>query len=145
MLVEDEPLIALSIEMSLQDAGHYVRYAATGIDAWAVLEARPLNIACLVTDVRCGAGPRGWEIARHARSILPNLPVVYVSGDGAMDHARLGVAHSLMVPKPFHVDAIVQAVRALLVPGRPKMYSATEMEQAIKDVPSDAPPSSRLS
>jgi len=98
----------------LQDEGYAVYYAPTGRDARAVLEAGKLKIGGLITDIRCGTGPNGWEIAHQARSLMPNLPVVYVSGNCAADHASLGVTHSVMVPKPFHNERLLEAVRTLL-------------------------------
>jgi hypothetical protein len=38
----------------------------------------------LVTDINLGEGPDGWDVARQARELIPNLPTGYVSG--AIEH-----------------------------------------------------------
>jgi DNA-binding response OmpR family regulator len=114
LLVEDEPLIALSIQDVLQAGGYKVQHAFTGIEGWMALESAGPIFSGLVTDIRCGAGPDGWEIARRAREITPKLPVVYVSGDSAFEHPTRGVPGSVMVQKPFAAAQLLLAVSMLL-------------------------------
>ena len=46
-----------------------------------LLEASEAKYRALVTDINLGPGKLdGWDIARHAREIDPNFPVVYMSG-----------------------------------------------------------------
>ncbi|CDX55587.1 Response regulator receiver (fragment) [Mesorhizobium plurifarium] len=56
----------------------------------------------------------GWDVARHVRSVNPNLPVIYISGDGAVDWAALGVPNSLMITKPFAMPQIISGLTTLL-------------------------------
>ena len=83
LLVEDEPLIRLMLEKELADAGFALVVAANGRQAMAELDADAARFRAVVTDIRLGEGPDGWEVARQARELVAGIPVVYVSGDSS--------------------------------------------------------------
>jgi CheY-like chemotaxis protein len=83
LLVDDEPLIRHDLKEGLVEAGFDVSDVAAGGKALSELESHPSRFSGLVTDINLGRGPDGWEIARRARELIPNLPVVYISGDGS--------------------------------------------------------------
>jgi DNA-binding response OmpR family regulator len=126
LLVEDEPLIALSVQEALEDGGYAVRAAVSGIDAISVFDQGSEEISALITDIRLGTGPEGWDVARHARELNPRLPIVYMSGDSSHGHSSRGVPDSLMIQKPFAPAQIVTAVSTLL--------------NAVAALPTQAPP-----
>src|SRR3954471_19805126 len=101
LLAEDESLIALSIEEALEDGGFTVQTAESGEEALEAIEGGGQVFLGLITDVRLGGGADGWDVARRAREIFPNIAVVYMSGDSAAEHRSRGVPGSLMVQKPF--------------------------------------------
>ena len=113
LLAEDEFLIASAIETDLQDAGFTVRHAGNGNDAISALDER-VGFSGLITDIRLGDGPDGWEVARHAREINPSIPIVYMSGDSALDHSAYGVPDSVMLQKPFVAAQLITAITTLL-------------------------------
>lgn len=110
LLIEDEPLIAMSMEDALQYGGYRVDTAFSGVGALEYLDHQA-GFAALVTDIRLGQGPNGWEVARHAREKKPGIPVVYVSGDCAHDFTRLGVPGSTMLQKPFRIQDLLTALK----------------------------------
>ena len=114
LLVEDEHLIRLSLEEELADAGFELVVATNGKQATAELDADAARFRAVLTDIRLGAGPDGWEVARHARKLVPGMPIVYISGDSGHDWPVHGVPDSVMVPKPFVVAQILTAVATLL-------------------------------
>ncbi|MBN8896793.1 MAG: hypothetical protein J0H35_01190, partial [Rhodospirillales bacterium] len=61
-----------------------------------------------------GTGLDGWALARRARERLPDLPVVYMSGEKDRDWAAYGVPHSIMIPKPFVPAQLITAIASLL-------------------------------
>lgn len=67
-----------------------------------------------MTDIRLGVGPDGCAVARHARELVPEMPVAYMSSDSGAHWASQGVPHSVMVPKRFAVAQIIAAVSTLL-------------------------------
>lgn len=115
LLVEDEVLIAQSLEEALTDAGFEVQLAMKGKEATQALEQNAAEIAALVTDVRLPLdGPNGFNLAHRARELSPTIGVVYMSGDSAIDWASKGVPKSIMLAKPFAIAQLVTAVSQLL-------------------------------
>ncbi len=68
------------------------------------------GLLALVTDIDLGPGANGFDIARHARSVYPRLPVVYISGTAASRHRLEGVEGSDFISKPFAPQKIVEAL-----------------------------------
>jgi DNA-binding response OmpR family regulator len=87
LLVEDEPLIQLDLKDALTEAGFEVVEVTDGGKALAELDADAERFQAVVTDIRLGAGPNGWEVGRHARELVPTMAVIYMSGDSADDWA----------------------------------------------------------
>ena len=114
LVIEDEPLIGLSVEDALNGAGYDVRLMTDAMDALHELESAAENLSALVTDIRLQGGKDGWQVARRARELNPQLPVVYMSGDSAVDHTSQGVPKSIMVQKPCAAAQIVTAVSTLI-------------------------------
>lgn len=78
------------------------------------------NIRALATDINLGRDQvDGWEIARHAREIHPEFPVVYMSGESAQDWSSKGVPNSIMLSKPFAPAQLVTAISNLFNSGKP--------------------------
>ena len=117
LLVEDEALIRVNLQEELDEAGFALVVAANGKQAMAELEADATRFCGVLTDIRLGSGPNGWEIARRARELVPNVPVVYISGDSAHEWDSRGVPNSVMVTKPFVTVQINTALSNLLNEG----------------------------
>ena len=114
LLVDDEALILHLLEDALTDAGYAVVTALDGDEAIAALDARDSNLSGLITDIRMGDGASGWDVARHARELVPTFPVVYMPGDSAADWAAQGVPTSTLVQKPFAAAQVITAISHLL-------------------------------
>ncbi len=114
LMVEDEALIRMVLEETLGDKGFAVVAAPNGQNALEELATDPSRFRAVLTDIRLGPGPDGWEVARRAREAVPDMPVLYVSGDSAHEWAARGVPHSLMVRKPFVAAQIIAALSTLL-------------------------------
>jgi two-component system cell cycle response regulator CpdR len=114
LLVEDEALLLLDFEQALAEAGFGVVAVWRGTKALEYLRDPATAIHGLVTDIRLGEPPDGWDIARIARQIEPDLPVVYISGDSAPDWPSNGVPNSIMIGKPFAMPQLVTAISQLL-------------------------------
>lgn len=114
LLVDDEALILHLLEDALIEAGYVVISAANGVEAIASLDNPENDLAGLITDIRMGDGANGWEVARHARELVPTFPVVYMTGDSAADWASQGVPNSAIVQKPFATAQVITAISNLL-------------------------------
>jgi two-component system OmpR family response regulator len=112
LVVENEALLLLDAETTLQDAGYQVITATDGPSASAEIEKG--EIRGLVTDINLGRGPTGWDIARRARELRSDLPVVYVSGEHSLEWTSQGVPNSVMIAKPYAPAQLVTAISILL-------------------------------
>jgi DNA-binding response OmpR family regulator len=118
LVVEDDQLLQSLVEESLADGGFDVVIAASGENAVELLNASEAKYRALVTDINLGSSDvDGWSVARHAREIDPDFPVIYMSGKDAADWASKGVPHSVMLEKPFAPAQLVTAVAQLLNAG----------------------------
>lgn len=120
LVVEDDQLIQTVVEEALSGGGFEVVIASSGEDAVELLDAAEGKYRALVTDINLGRERiDGWQVARHAREIDPEFPVVYMSGDSAADWASQGVPNSILLPKPFAPAQLLTAVSQLLNSAKP--------------------------
>jgi CheY-like chemotaxis protein len=100
LLVEDEQLISHLVADWLGENGFAVRELATADAALDYLGAGG-EADVLFTDVNLPGGMDGAELAKRARQIRPDLPIVYASGRyGYRDLGGL-VPRSVFLPKPY--------------------------------------------
>jgi DNA-binding response OmpR family regulator len=115
LVVDDDHLIQSVVEESLTDGGFEIVIASSGQSALDLLDASEAKYRALVTDINLGPGKvDGWDVARHAREIDPNFPIIYMSGKDAAEWASKGVPNSIMLTKPFAPAQLVTAVSQLL-------------------------------
>lgn len=114
LLVEDETLLQIAVQDALQEAGYEVTCCPNGTAAMQELERDAQKFKALVTDIRLGKGPDGWDIARHARELVSGIPVVYTTADSAADWTAHGVPESILVEKPFAESQVVVAIGQLI-------------------------------
>jgi len=120
LVVEDDQLIQSFVEETLTDGGFEIVIASSGENAVELLDASERKFRALVTDINLGREKiDGWDVARHAREIDPDFPVVYMSGQDAGDWASKGVPNSIMLAKPFAPAQLVTAVSQLLNTAQP--------------------------
>src|SRR5436190_24356078 len=96
LVIEDEEAIQSLVEDTLSEGGFEPAIAASGEEAVTLLKGRTANYRALVTDIRLRGRMDGWEVARQAREINPQFPVVYMSWASAADWPAKGVANSMM-------------------------------------------------
>lgn len=112
LVVEDEALIRLALVDMLEEAGFEVLEASDASEAMTLIDSQASKIEILLTDIRLGKGPDGWDVARHARSQLDELPIVFVSADSANEWNEAGIDRSVMLAKPVSDGDLMAAVRA---------------------------------
>ncbi len=109
LLVEDEFLVRDTVAYELREQGFEVIEAATGDEARAVCAGGGFDV--LVTDIRMPGETSGWDLAELCRAQRPDLPVVYMTGYSHVAHRQ--VAGSLLLQKPFSLDALRDAIDAV--------------------------------
>lgn len=114
LLVEDEPLVLLVAQDALEAGGYATVAVQTATDALRAPDDRIDDVSGLITDIRLPGPSSGWEIARRARALKPDLPVVYTTADSACDWAALGVPKSVVLEKPYAGAQLLTAISTLL-------------------------------
>lgn len=114
LVVDDEDLVRALLQATLEEGGFGVTLAPTVEGAIALLEAEGAAFSALVTDINLGAKLTGWDIAKRAREIMPDIPVVYTSGFADSEWTANGVPKSIMLSKPFAPAQLLTAVSQLL-------------------------------
>ena len=114
LLVEDEPLVLLVAQDALEAGGYTVLPAQLASEALRLLDSRCAELSGLVTDIRLPGGADGWEIARHARELRADLPIVYTTADSAGEWPVQGVPNSVLVQKPYAGAQLLTAISTLM-------------------------------
>jgi DNA-binding response OmpR family regulator len=114
LIVEDEMLILHLMESTLEEGGFKVSLAPSGERAIQMLDAQNPAFRAVVTDVNLGPGKSGWDVAKHAREIDPEIAVVYITGHGVNDWPSHGLPKSVLLSKPFAIAQLLTAVSNLL-------------------------------
>ena len=112
LLVEDGPLTLLSTKQALEENGYRVVAVRHGSSA---LTALVQPICGLITDIRLPGPFNGWQVAEEARARWPEIPVMYVTGEGEADWAEKGVPGSVMLQKPYSARKLLDAVDKLMM------------------------------
>ena len=110
LVVDDEPLLAMCAVDMLESFGHKAIETSSAQHALAILKSvQPIDL--LMTDHVMPDMP-GLKLAKLARDLRPELPVLLVTGYGELGHGEgAGVCQ---LSKPYHQDDL-QAVLALLL------------------------------
>ncbi|WP_188897673.1 response regulator [Caldovatus sediminis] len=113
LVVEDDFLVRLTLADGLTEAGFTVLEAGDAQAALALLVTRR-DILAMLTDINLPGEADGYALARAARVLRPDLPVVYASGrHGAMAAAR-AVPGARFLAKPFTAALAARVLRETL-------------------------------
>lgn len=128
LLVEDEALISMMVSDALSEVGFEVHEAATADEALRYIgSGGALDV--LFTDINLPGSMSGTELAQVARTLKPDLPVVYASGRYRGDDLPGRVPHSVFVAKPYDPQRLC-ALLATLTARPAREYRAPELSAA---------------
>jgi two-component system cell cycle sensor histidine kinase/response regulator CckA len=114
LVVDDEAVARRFLERALTEAGFEVMLANDGEEALELLRTTRRKVAVVVTDlVMPGMG--GHAFAVEVSSLPSPPPVLYISAY----ESPQGEMAKRFLQKPFSPEALVEAVRGLLLAGRP--------------------------
>ena len=109
LIVDDEPLMRLSMVDALEGVGCEVAAAATGTEGVHVLEKRQFDL--VITDLRL-PGADGLAILKACKERNPNTEVIMITAHGSVDTAvgamKLGAYD--YITKPFQMDELLLIV-----------------------------------
>jgi DNA-binding response OmpR family regulator len=121
LVIEDDLDIQALIDEALCDGGYQPALASSGEEAITLLKGRQTKYRALVTDINLAGKTDGWEVAKVAREIDPEFPVIYMTGAAADQWAVHGVPNSVLLTKPFAPAQLVTAISQLLNSGGPSI------------------------
>ena len=78
LLVEDEPIIAITNKKQLEHKGYHVTHVSTGEDAIQLITSQNLSIDLILMDIDLGDGMDGTQAAQAILSKF-DIPVVFLS------------------------------------------------------------------
>lgn len=114
LVVEDEALISEMVSDALLDHGYDVHVVCTANDALRYLVSG-LPVDVLFTDINIAGEIDGTVLARHARNLRPDLPIVFASGRPNLFDELRRFPRAACLPKPYgpaQVCAIVEGLFA---------------------------------
>jgi DNA-binding response OmpR family regulator len=114
LLVEDEIAITPILQEALEEGGYSVETASDAAQAIAMIETEGAAYKALITDVNLRSKVTGWDLARRARELTPDVPVVYMTGGSEHEWTANGVPYSILLTKPFVPAQLLTAVSQLL-------------------------------
>ena len=115
LVVDDEPLVRAMAVRALEADGYTVLPATSGMAALELLASQGDRVRLVLTDVAMSE-IGGRELGRRLAQVLPDLPVLYMSGYPEDEVVRRGLLeeHRLFIQKPFTPSVLVETVRRLL-------------------------------
>ncbi|HSA64447.1 MAG TPA: sigma-54 dependent transcriptional regulator, partial [Nitrospira sp.] len=109
LLVDDEPLMRLSMVDALEAVGYDVHAAASGTEGLEVLRQKSFNL--VITDLRL-PGADGLAILKATKDKSPETEVVMITAHGSVESAvgamKLGAFD--YITKPFQMDELLLIV-----------------------------------
>jgi len=110
LFVDDDPLIAMSTIEMLEDLGHHVIGANSGLHALDILRSeQPIDL--MMTD-HVMPGMTGVELAAATREVRPLLPILLATGYAELpDGAQLDLPR---LAKPYHQDQLRERLDQML-------------------------------
>jgi len=115
MVVDDDEIVARTIERTLRAGGFQVVVVHSGVDALRSARRNPPDL--MVLDVLM-PGLDGYEVCRQVRSdpLLNNLPVLFLTAKGKEEDRIVGLqaGGDDYLGKPFNLDELYLRVRAIL-------------------------------
>ena len=117
LIVEDEEFLLEQFDELLRELNYKTMLASSGPSALKLLKdgARP---DLIITDIVMPEGMGGFELAKLARAIMPNVPVIYTSGYTGYTDEEMGEVVAPLLPKPSTPAMTSAQIRQALSEGK---------------------------
>jgi DNA-binding response OmpR family regulator len=106
LLVDDDLELRDVVVAILAAPGYTVLTASDGYEALRILVDRSVDL--MITDVKM-PGISGFELARQAKLMRPNLHVIYISGQ-ASGPDRKGPTYGVLIHKPVRARELLEII-----------------------------------
>ncbi|WKZ33805.1 MAG: sigma-54 dependent transcriptional regulator [Thermodesulfobacteriota bacterium] len=129
LIIDDEPLMRISIGDALKDEGYEVSDAATGREGLAVARDGITPFDIVITDLRL-PDIDGLEVLKSLRKSSPEAMVVLITAFGAVETAVEAMKYGAYdyVTKPFAMDELLIMIRRML-----RLKDLERENQALKE------------
>ena len=108
LVVDDEPELREVVAAALSEADYTILTAADGYEAIRLLSERWIDL--IITDVMM-PGVDGFQLARQAKLMRPNIHIIYISGYCSTTRRSAGPTYGLLLPKPIRPARLVEEVQ----------------------------------
>jgi CheY-like chemotaxis protein len=112
LFVEDEFLIGEWIAQALSDQGFAVKKVCNATDALCHIAFQPVDV--LLTDINLPGAMDGTTLARRARELQPDLPIIYASARAALLKQEMRVPGSVVLAKPYEPAVLGRLLTAAM-------------------------------
>jgi CheY-like chemotaxis protein len=110
---DDKGVLDLGV-LVLRNAGFDVTTAASGDIALVILE-QGIRFRLLITDVVLPGLLDGFALARKAKSLVPDIGIIYATGYGRIVRVRSqGAPYGEVLPKPWLPNDMLKLVVAMI-------------------------------
>lgn len=115
LLADDDPAVLEVAEQMLRSLGYDVVPVRSGVDALVHLQDATQKLALLLTDLTM-PGMDGIELAREARRLRPELPVVCCTGFGneRTERRAYEAGMAAFIRKPIDFERFAETVRSAI-------------------------------
>jgi two-component system NtrC family sensor kinase len=115
LLVDDEPGVALTLQMILQRNGYNVSVAYSCAEALAKLNGSE-RFHGVITDLNMETEDIGLEVVKAAQRLKPRPVTVVCTGYATLDNtqAALDMKVDYLATKPVDIDVFITAVNRLV-------------------------------
>jgi signal transduction histidine kinase/CheY-like chemotaxis protein len=115
MVIDDEPTIRMLIAEVLADAGYSAIEASDGPAGLRVLQSSA-KVDLLITDVGLPGGMNGRQVADAARTLRPDLKVLFITGyaeNAVVGNGQLEKGMHI-IAKPFEMERLAWKIREMI-------------------------------
>jgi CheY-like chemotaxis protein len=111
LLVDDDPVVRLTLARALTGRGYEVCSAGDGPAAITILEGFGILPAVVITDLHMASGS-GEELARTLARRYPQVPVIFMTAYVAL--YRAAYLPGPVLEKPFRADQLCELIASVL-------------------------------
>jgi PAS domain S-box-containing protein len=109
LVVDDDALVCTGTAAMLEDLGHSVIEASSGLQALDALRSDRLRIDLVITD-HAMPGMTGLELASHIRKTYPGLAIILATGYAEIPESMASERPLPRLSKPFRQDELAAAI-----------------------------------
>jgi CheY-like chemotaxis protein len=113
LVVDDEQAIRTVVRRLLQELDFRVVEASNGEDALRMARRVKQTLSLVISDIQMPVMD-GVEFHRRFRPLYPDVPILFITGQGSSVLGRVPGQGEHLLLKPFEPDLLLEAVARLL-------------------------------